>query len=287
MHERGIVVAGDERSIGESMSALLEIIPSVAAATSLMVLALAFVHEWAFYYVVGGQYQSLVSITDYFNSAIGWLPWAVLGLVTALLWTLADPMRKIPAAIKDQYYKEHRVSWFFYTVPVQFLLWSLTAAGAFQILFGDWYVRAAIEFFFMFLWTKVITAIVKQNANADVLTKEVVYLIVFIPLFLLSAFSGGWAEGATALSPKVEPNAIGRLKKEYEERDWFVMRNLSNGLLLRDLTEDREKIQFVRWDDIANFSTKIVQPNRNGLVCRLTGKICLPVVDTQKPPKGP
>jgi hypothetical protein len=110
-----------------------------------MVLVLAFVHEWAFYDVIGSQFRSLVSITDYFNSAIAWLPFAVVGLISALLWTLADPMRQIPTAIKDQYYQDHRVRWFFDKAPVQFLLWLLTAAGAFQLLFGDWYVRGAME----------------------------------------------------------------------------------------------------------------------------------------------
>jgi hypothetical protein len=280
-------VAGDEKSIGESMSVLLEIIPRVTAAASFMVLVLAFVHEWAFYYVIGNQFQSLVSVTDYFNSAITWMPWAGVGLVSALLWTLADPLQKVPTAVKDQYYKEHRVRWFIDKAPIGILLWSLTAAGAYQFLFGDWYTRAAIEFFFMFLWIRIITLIARQNANTDLITKDVAYLIVFTPLFLIMAFSGGWNEGAIALHPKVEANAIGRLKKEYRERDWYVMRSLSNGLILRDLTEDGEKIQFVRWDDIANFSTKIVQPNRNGLVCRVTGQMCLPVPDTEKPPKGP
>lgn len=278
-------MAGGERSIGESLATLLEMIPGVAAATSFLVLVLAFVHEWAFYYVVGGQYQSLVSITDYFNSAIGWLPWAGIGLVSALLWTLADPTRQVPSAIKDQYYKEHRVRWFFEQMPVRFMLWSLTIAGAYQLLLGDWYTRGAIEFFFMFLWLKIITAIMRQKANADVLTKDAAYLISFAPIFLLSAFAGGWAEGASALSPKVEANTIGRLKKEYREREWFVMRSLSNGLLIRDLTEDRQKLQFVRWDDIASVSTKIALPNRNGLVCRLTGKLCS-LEDGRMPAKG-
>lgn len=40
-------------------------------------------------------------------------------------------------------------------------------------------------------------------------------------------------------------NTVGRIKKEYQERDWVVLRNLSSGLLLRDLVE-KEKLQFVR-----------------------------------------
>jgi hypothetical protein len=101
----------------------------------------------------------------------------------------------------------------------------------------------------------------------------VAYIIGFGPMFLVLAYLGGMTEGATAIAPNKEPDAIGRLKNEYRERDWFAFRILSNGVLLRDLSEPG-RLQFIRWDEIASFETKIVQPNREGLACRITGRTC-------------
>jgi hypothetical protein len=65
---------------------LISMVPNLLAATSFGVLMLAFVHEWAFYYTVGGDYQALLTVTDYFNSAVGWLPWFALGFILMSLF---------------------------------------------------------------------------------------------------------------------------------------------------------------------------------------------------------
>jgi hypothetical protein len=128
--ERAQAVADGKSTVGESLSGLFGMIPAMAAATSFMVLVLAFIHEWAFYFVIGGQYQSLVSVTDYFNSAIGWLPWAVLGILTALLLELMDPARNIPLEDMDDYHRTHRLRWLFERAPLLFLFFAFTVTGA-------------------------------------------------------------------------------------------------------------------------------------------------------------
>ncbi len=147
---------------GANVIKLLQIIPTLAATISFVVLSLAFVHEWAFYYVIGG-----------------------------------------PSA----------------------------------------------------------------------LTKEIGYILFIGPILLFTAYMGGVTEAAEALSRR-ESTSIGRLKNQYQERNWLVLRTLANGLIVRDLAGDR--IQFLRWDDIGAFESTINQPNRNGLVCRVTGYLCHP-----------
>jgi hypothetical protein len=74
---------------------------------------------------------------------------------------------------------------------------------------------------------------------------DVACLLGFAPTVLIMAYVGGLSEGANGVAQDFAANTVGRIKKEYQERDWVVLRNLSSGLLLRDLVE-KEKLQFVR-----------------------------------------
>ena len=134
---------------------LLRSIPALAAALSFAVLSLAFVHEWAFYLVIGDHYQALMGVTDYFNSAIGWLPWVTLGGCLAAFWYLTDNLRHVPNAVKNEYYKQHPVIWFFNEGPnwmFRITWWLLFLVGLFQFLFGDWYTNFALMLVVAWFW---------------------------------------------------------------------------------------------------------------------------------------
>jgi len=98
-------------------------------------------------------------------------------------------------------------------------------------------------------------------------------VLAFAPWILVIAFIGGSADGASALIRK-EPVFLARLKNQYREREWYVLRNLSSGLIVHDLSVDH--LEYVKWDDVASFTSKIGQPNRNGLICRISGYLCRP-----------
>ena len=148
-------VREDTSPYGERLNKLLGFVPSLAAALSFTVLAVAFVHEWAFYYVVGGQYQSLVGVTDYFNSAIGWLPWVVLGALIAALYSLTDHTRDVPDDIKAEFYKRHRVRWVLDHLPMWLVFWLGLTGGLIHFLIGDWYTRGLLVLVFIFVWNKI------------------------------------------------------------------------------------------------------------------------------------
>ena len=254
-----------------NLAKLLQIIPSLAAAISFTVLSLAFVHEWAFYYVIGGQFQSLMSITDYFNSAAAWLPWAALGGALAIILTLIDTTRHVPRDAKDAFYRKHRVRWVLDNAPMWSFTFVAVVAGAFQLFMGDWYIRGAFELTFILVWALIVRSLIKQETIANAATKEIIYIVLFGPMMLFSAYVGGAAEAANVLARK-DPTFMGRLKGQYPERDWVLLRTLSSGLIVRDVAADR--IQYFKWDGIEAFESKVKQPNRNGLICRISGRLC-------------
>src|SRR5215212_5203747 len=58
---------------------------TVTAALSVLIVCLAFIHEWAYFRVVGMQFQALMSPSDYITSVIGWLPLFALGMTVPWL----------------------------------------------------------------------------------------------------------------------------------------------------------------------------------------------------------
>lgn len=255
------------------MMKLMEAVPALAATISFVVLTLAFAHEWAFYSIVGTDFQALMSVADYFNSAVSWLPWAGLGFLSAMLWRLSDKTRNVPIEVKEYFYKQNRFRWMLDRGPLWMFYFVAFFGGGFQILFGDWYTRGAIEILFIYLWVRFFVFLIDQESIAKALTVELSQVLLFVPLLFFMAYIGGLTEAASVISKK-EPNFIGRLKGQYKERDWLVLRTLSAGVIIREMSVDR--LQFVRWDDVSSFQKRIPQVNRNGLVCRMSGYLCRP-----------
>jgi hypothetical protein len=254
---------------------VLKQLPTVAAAISFSILTAAFVHEWAFFYVIGVQYQAFMSVTDYFNSAVSWLPWAVVATAAGGLLAVTDPVRHIP----KEFYEAHPWRWYWDHGGYTFLGGMLVLAGLVQFLFGSWYARpGAMEILFMFVWFKPVQNHLLREKKFATLqhrsfepSTDAIVLVLGVPVALFIVFMGGLQEGAAALSSK-EPVYYARLKKEYRENSWFVLRNLSSGAIVRELGSDR--IQYVKWDDVAVFQSKIAPLNKNGLICRITGYAC-------------
>jgi hypothetical protein len=71
---------------------MLDRFPSLLAASTFLVMSLSVTHEWG-YYSQFDHIQALVSPSDYFSSALLWLPYIavtyfVLAVVTMLQWRL-------------------------------------------------------------------------------------------------------------------------------------------------------------------------------------------------------
>jgi hypothetical protein len=254
------------------MSNLLTVFPAIAAIVSFFVLSLAFVHEMAFYSVVGEKFQSLMGVTDYFSSAISWLPWGVFGFAIATVFHLTDPTRNVPENIKREFYKQHRIRWIWDRSPLWLVTTMVITLGSLQILFGDWYTRGMIELLLFFLWVRIFVYLMRQKNFADALTNEFRYVLLFAPAFLFSAYIGGQAEGAAALSAK-EPLYYVKVKGTDRDAEWYVLRVLASGVIARDIA-DPNRLFFSKWDHIETFGYPVKQPNRAGLVCRITGNFC-------------
>src|ERR1700730_5272203 len=68
---------------------IIDKLPQIIAGATFLVFVLAFVHEFAYFQVVGSQFQSLMTATDYLVSAISWMPFIGLVLFIVTLAILA------------------------------------------------------------------------------------------------------------------------------------------------------------------------------------------------------
>jgi hypothetical protein len=72
---------------------MLDRFPSLIAASTFLVLSLSVTHEWGYYSQFDQHIQALVSPSDYFSSALLWLPYVavayfLLTALTVLQWRL-------------------------------------------------------------------------------------------------------------------------------------------------------------------------------------------------------
>jgi hypothetical protein len=253
---------------------LLKAIPSAVAAVSFSVLSLAFVHEWSFYSTLGELLQPLMTVTDYFNSAIGWLPYCVVGAIIGILLRTAEHRSHNFASqeVRNAYYKQNRFWWLLNEAPMALLSLLIVVLGTAQLLFGNWYTRGLMDVAFIFIWGRFLYWLISHEKVSSALTRDIAFIIFFVPPLLFFAYISGLTEGYSSLTKK-EPVYFGKMKGGDHEEEWIVLRNLARGIIVR--RPEANRFSFIKWDDIVTFETKIQPPDTRSVVCRVTGFACL------------
>jgi len=134
---------------------------TVTAALSVLIVCLAFIHEWAYFRVVGMQFQALMSPSDYITSVIGWLPLLALGMTVP--WLNEMFTRRLegfrPLAEIRATYKTPRRAWWAYDAPYVMMGWILIVLGVVAGLFLPWsfsapvlLLSASIAWFWAIAW---------------------------------------------------------------------------------------------------------------------------------------
>jgi hypothetical protein len=261
---------------------IIEKLPQLITGVSFLVLTLAIVHEISYFALVGPQFQSLMSATDYLVSALSWMP--LLGVVlflTALAtaafarWTEGRTHDEMISTSKA--YRR-------FAYPAMNALFGSTTVFAVAItilLFGNPYVLnasmglasfGAVTFLF---WLK------KFEPFGRILTFPVFLIASGLPVLLLLAFVTGRSDAYYDLTFRGNVHAM-RLKNSLEAANAVVLRLLAAGVLARK--PDEHEIQFYRWDQIETLSVEFTPLDSRSLVCRLLNWSCPPTPAVPKPP---
>lgn len=240
----GTSVAGrvNPKTARQYLSDLLHLTPPLTAAF----FALTIFHEWGFFSAIGGEYQSLVTTSDYVANAILWLPGYLLLMFGApfahLLWD------ELPKRTKPSDFLAYgagaalivlSVVWFFKPSP--------SYRSALLVPFGFY----LIGIYFLF------------NRNREFSSTFPVRAIAFAIPAICFAYTIGYDEGN---SPKIPDVYQIKLKGDAELHPVGLLRSMEKGVLIRE--PKTEAVLFYRWDSVEFLKRKSGITHFEGYACR-------------------
>ncbi|MDP3075815.1 hypothetical protein [Bradyrhizobium sp.] len=214
------------------MGDILEKFAAMIGAATLALLLFAVCHEYGYFSVIGSQFQTFISTSDYFTNATQWIVFALWMGLTWVNWRgIDDP----------NYYPPLSMGWQGWILPGLFVFLLLL-----EFFTGSGFNFVPVFFLLLYLWLSFGTKLVPFAGSDDKNLRTIRRSIIAVPILVVVAFFVGQMKGNTALSTVEEPYKI--KIKGGEERQRILLRNLDKGLLVRSPTHER--IEFIRWDQI-------------------------------------
>lgn len=273
------------------MDKMLDKLPQIVAGVSFLVLVLAIVHEYAYFMVVGPQYQSLMSATDYLVSALSWMPFIGISLfivgVAMLSFARLAQGRSHPELLESS--KHYRRV---FAPMLDTLFGSATAFGLALavLLFGNPYRLGWAQNIVSVGLVSFLFWLQKLDLFARFLTGPVILMVSGLPVLMTMSYVSGRDDGYLALAFDRNVHLM-KLKSSVEPENISVLRLMNAGLLGRRI--EVPKLHFFRWDQIEELTLEYTPPDPRSLVCRLFGWDCneipealrLPQKTAPKPPE--
>jgi hypothetical protein len=247
-------------------------LPQVIAGATFLILTLAIVHEVAYFAVVGWQFQSLMSATDYLVSALSWMPLVFVCILMVALLSLTFVRfteGRQPTELRSSTDKRFRV-----LVFVMDTFFGPAAAFGFAtaaILWGNLYQLYLAESLMALATVAFLFWLSKFQLFERALTSPIILLLSLLVNLFIVSFVAGRGDGYLDLTTNRNIHAV-TLKGSPESVNMSVLRLLNAGVLARK--PDEQKILFIRWDQIAALSLEFTKLDTRSLICRLVGWDC-------------
>jgi hypothetical protein len=240
------------------MRELIEVAPKWIAVLSFAVVVFAVVHEWGYFAVIGPHLQTVVSPYDYAVNALVWLPSTTI-LAFGTWGYLAIVGRT----------KEGRP-----TVSRYNLSLLVLGVAGFTLAY---LLVPGLPFVFVLSWI-ALTAVfwlIPKYFPFDKLPDDWQFhrLVVIVPAMMVLMYGYGATSATNDLRKADDIYFVHPKGDNAEARARVMLRSFERGILVRDLV--RERVEFVRWEDIALLSVLAERPGSSrSLFCKSFG-ICL------------
>jgi hypothetical protein len=200
------------------------------------VILMSMSHEYGYFWVIGRQFQTFLTTSDYFNNAVLWLPGMAIVLWGYLDWdvllgkrTLAPPGFNLPGAIVFLIIFSFPVFGFFYLAPD----------------FPYTYLMP-----FVLLWLAYGPRIFPVKEPDPDLIRHAKRAFVIVPVLAVMLFAWGISQAQTDLKSTDEPYTLEMKRGAPLVRN--ILRTFDKGILVRDTVYNQ--IEFVNWDEVSQIT---------------------------------
>jgi hypothetical protein len=259
-------------------------LPQLIAGASFFVLILAITHEFAYYQIVGSEFQSLMSATDYLVSSLSWLPLfvvitfaGVVGVLALIRWSGGRPHSEMRETSKPYRRLSH-------VMELLFGSGTAIATAVVVVLFGNPYDLRLIGGLISVSSVAFVVWLAKTEIFRSVITLPVYIIAPGAFVFVALAFVYGRWDGYHDLTRPVNVHTLKVKDNSTEVVKFVVLRLLTAGVLVRKL--DEQRIQFYRWDQIETLSREFGPLDSRSVVCRLLKWDC-PTIPAAPPKPTP
>ena len=218
------------------MKQLFEQFGLFVGALGVSILILSVSHEYGYFYSIGGNFQAMLSTSDYLGNAILWLP---LGLGFAYLWIDFGLLREKTSAEKTNWKK-----WSSWILPA-------IVIGNFTVNFllpFTFFTPIMLLVVFVYVWHLIWQFYLPSVGQDDPdLAKLVRAMVRLGPPVMLAMFVHGWWSADFDVKRFDDPY-IFKIRDETEEKSRIFLRSLDKGVLLNNPIAKR--VEFYRWEQI-------------------------------------
>jgi hypothetical protein len=240
------------------MKDFLDNFAAVIGAATLALLLFSVCHEYGYFSVIGSQFQTFVSTTDYFTNSTQWIVFALFTLYGWLDWNQIVGSKP--------YYSPLSKNWRTWIFP----------GVIFSIFILEWFFTSRssnIEVFFIFSYLWLVYGVKRFAPFAEATEqayKNIRAVIIAAPVLAVLAYVIGQQKAEFSLSETSNPYQI--KIKGGSDRNRILLRNFDKGLLVRSPADER--IEFIKWDQIEEVSKLSPKFRGESYACRWLGITC-------------
>ena len=267
----------DEVSTTPAESSFLKTLGSIStitAASSFGIICVAFIHEWAYFGIVGRQFQSVISPSDYITNAIGWLPLFAAAIAFA---HTNDLFTRRLEGFRSQtemraLYKTPKRAWWALDAPWVIGGWLFALSAVFALIaFNIYEGGSVIALGASIIWFWTAQWYMAHKQVAQTLTPVKMALLMFALPVALWSYILGLESGHRNLT-QTERAYVLKLKNDDEEKNVLVLRTFTLGVLARDVT--RNRVTLFKWDEVSSLSLRAQPADTRSYLCSIFDVMC-------------
>lgn len=248
------------------MKDFLNYFAAILGCFTVALLVMSVSHELGYFYIVGSQFQTFLTTTDYLSNAVVYLPMALVFAYGWIDWT------KLRETTEPQTPKDWK-NWKTWIAPCLFWFFFV-----FMITTTTWPPLWSSMYYFVTIfvlvwgrtWKNVFPFTVAEPTDLIYVLRQLVRLG---PPLIVGMFVYGYVEASGDVSTYKNPYIFAFKGNEAEHDPRIFLRNFDRGVLIRNPTDNR--VEFVKWDDVISISKLGSGLPARPLYCWLFKNLCV------------